>query len=346
MNPTGPQNPQAETASAAADVSMLTHQGVRENRKADTIRSYDFRQSGFLAPSELRRIRLRHEQFVRSLAARLAIFLRLEFTVQLAKLQIVGYLKFTEGLPNPTHITLFKIDPLKGVGLLVIPPRLGLSLVDRMLGGPGKMPETARELSEIEVALVDQVSTLLVNEWCAHWPEMRSPREITGASALPTQGGGISRGELRPSYLGHENNSRFLQTATPEAAMLIITLNSGLGDQLEPIQLAFPYMTVEPLMRLLAPAGLPENEVIAAAALQPKWNSEFNDVRVPVIAEWQGLKVSASDIAHLKKGNVLMLDPQCAAQVQLNFNQVPKFAGRPGTRAGNWAVELTHFVTA
>jgi len=325
MNPSDPQNPPQGTTPAAPDVSVLTAQGVRENRKAAAIRNYDFRQSGFLAPSELRRIRLRHEQFVRALAARLAIFLRLEFTVQLAKLQIVGYLKFTENLPNPTHITLFKIDPLKGVGLLVIPPRLGLSLVDRMLGGPGKMPETARELSEIEIALVDQVSTLLVNEWCAHWPEMR---------------------ELRPAYLGHENNSRFLQTATPEAAMLIITLNSGLGDQLEPVQLAFPYTTVEPLMRLIAPAGLPETEVIAAAAAQPKWNSEFNDVRVPVVAEWQGLKVSANDIAHLKQGAVLMLDPECASQVQLNFNQVPKFAGRPGTRAGNWAVELTNFVTA
>jgi flagellar motor switch protein FliM len=322
MNPSEPQNPPAE---AAQDVSVLLSQGGRENRKADTIRSYDFRQSGFLAPSELRRIRLRHEQFVRSLAARLAIFLRLEFTVQLAKLQIVGYLKFTESLPNPTHITLFKIDPLKGVGLLVIPPRLGLSLVDRMLGGPGTMPETSRDLSEIEVALVDQVATLLVNEWCAHWPEMR---------------------DLRPARLGHENNSRFLQTTTAEAAMLILTLNAGLGDQLEPVQLAFPFATIEPLMRLLAPAGLPETDVIAAASVQPKWKAEFNDVRVPVVAEWQGLKVSAGDIAHLKEGAVLMLDPQCAAQVQLNFNRVPKFAGRPGTRAGNWAVELTNFVSA
>jgi len=320
MNPSEPQNP---LSGAAPDVSVLTLQGVRENRKADAIRTYDFRQSGFLAPSELRRIRLRHEQFVRALAARLANFLRLEFTVQLAKLQIVGYLKFTECLPNPTHITLFKIDPLKGVGLLVVPPRLGLSLVDRMLGGPGKMPESARELSEIEVALVDQVSTLLVNEWCVHWPEMR---------------------ELRPSYLGHENNSRFLQTATPETAMLIITLNAGAGEPLEPVQLAFPYVTVEPLMRLLAPAGLPETDVIAAASAQPKWNSEFDDVRVPVVAEWQGLKLAASDIANLKQGNVLMLDPLCAAQVQLNLNQRPKFIGRPGTRAGNWAVELTHFV--
>jgi hypothetical protein len=41
-----------------------------------------------------------------------------------------------------------------------------------------------------------------------------------------------------------------------------------------------------------------------------------------------------------------MLDAQCAAQVQMNFNQVPKFVGRPGTRAGNWAVELTNFVSA
>jgi flagellar motor switch protein FliM len=147
--------------------------------------------------------------------------------------------------------------------------------------------------------------------------------------------------ELRPSHLGHENNSRFLQTASPETAMIIITLHSGVGEQLEPVQLAFPYATVEPLMRLLAPAGLPETDAIAAASAQPKWNSEFNDVCVPVIAEWRGLKVSASDIAHLKEGNVLMLDPQCAAQVKLNFNRVPKFVGRPGTCAGNWAVELT-----
>jgi len=323
MNPADPQNPPSENATPAPEIPVLTPQGVRENRKADVVRNYDFRQSGFLAPSELRRIRLRHEQFVRSLAARLAMFLRLEFAVQLGKLQIVGYLKFTEGLPNPTHITLFKIDPLKGVGLLVIPPRFGLGLVDRMLGGPGKMPETAGELSEIEVALVDQVSTLLVNEWCAHWPEMR---------------------ELRPAYLGHENNSRFLQTATPETAMLIITLNAGAGELSESVQLAFPYATVEPLMRLLAPAGLPETDVIAALSARPRWNSEFDDVRVPLVAEWQGLKLAAGDIADLKKGAVLMLDPQCAAQVQLNLNRMPKFIGRPGTRAGNWAVELTRFV--
>ncbi|HTJ00960.1 MAG TPA: FliM/FliN family flagellar motor switch protein [Dongiaceae bacterium] len=321
MGQNPPDSPSDAAAPAAAPaVSVLTARGSRETRPATDIRSHDFRQSGFLAPSELRRIRLRHEQFIRSLAARLAMFLRLEFTVTLAKIQITGFQKFTESLPNPTHITLFKTEPLKGVGLLVIPPRLGLTIVDRLLGGPGQMPAEQHELSEIEIALIDQAATIVLTEWCNHWPEMR---------------------DLRPVLLGHENNSRFLQTATPDTAMLVLTLDAGIGEQLEPIQFVFPYATIEPLVRLLCPAGLPEADAAPAPAARLRWNAGFNDMKVPVVAEWQGLKLSAGELARLKTGDVLMLDPQCAAEVRLRLSQVPKFTGRPGTRGGKWAVQLT-----
>lgn len=315
MSETGPATPPPEEG----DVLVFTARGTRERRKTADIRGHDFRQSGFLAASELRRIRQRHEQFIRSLAARLAIFLRLEFSLQLSKVQITGYQKFTDSLPSPTHITLFKTDPLKGVGLLVIPPRLGLTLVDRLLGGPGQAPNESRELTEIEIALFDQVATLLLTEWCNHWPEMR---------------------DLRPSLLGHENNSHFLQTAAPDTAMLILTLTGGIGEQSEPIQLVFPYATVEPLMRLLSPS-LPGAESVPARTGRLKWNSEFDDVKVPLIAEWHGLKMSAGDITRLKPGDVVALDPACAAQVQLRLSHLPKFTGRPGTSAGKWAVQLT-----
>jgi flagellar motor switch protein FliM len=312
------------TTPEAPDVFVLTAKGARERRKAEDIRGHDFRQSGFLTPSELRRIRQRHEQFIRSLAARLAIFLRLEFSLQLSKVQIVGYQKFIENLPSPTHITLFKTDPLKGVGLLVIPPKLGLTFVDRLLGGSGQAPEEGRDLSEIEIALIDQVATLVITEWCNHWPEMRG---------------------LHPSLLGHENNSRFLQTAPPDTAMLILTMTGGIGEQSEPIQIVFPYATVEPLMRLLSPS-LSGSEAAPARSAKPKWNSEFDEVKVPVIAEWQGLKMSAGEITRLKIGDLLALDPACAAQVQLSLNQIPKFIGRPGTSSGKWAVQLTSNITS
>lgn len=302
-----------------AEVFVLSANGARSRRKAEDIRGHDFRQSGFLAPSELRRIRQRHEQFVRSLAARLAIFLRLEFSLQLSKIQIVGYQNFIENLPTPTHITLFKTDPLKGVGLLIIPSQLGLTVVDRLLGGAGQATEEPRELSEIEVALIDQVASLIIGEWCNHWPEMRG---------------------LQPSLLGHENNSRYLQTASPDAAMLILTMNGGIGEQSEPVQIVFPYATVEPLVRLLSPS-LPASETGPARVARPKWNTQFDEVKVPVIAEWHGLKMSAGEISRLRVGDMLSLDPACAAEVHLRLSRVPKFTGRPGTSGGKWAVQLT-----
>jgi flagellar motor switch protein FliM len=302
---------------------LVLGNGSRRRRPASAVRGHDFRQSGFLAPSELRSIRLRHEQFVRSVAARLAIFLRLEFMLQLSKVQIVGYQKMVESLPGSTHITLFKADPLKGVGLLIIPPGLGLALVDRLLGGPGKKAESNRELSEIEIALIDQVATILLNEWCNHWPEMK---------------------DLRASLLGHENNSRFLQTASPDTAMLILTMDGGLGEEVNTVQLAFPYATVEPLMRLLMPA-MPEADAVPVRAPRAKWNAQFDEVKVAVSAEWQGLKVSAGEITRLKIGDVVLLEPQCAAQVQLRVSNIPKFTGRPGTAGGKWAVQLTKLIT-
>lgn len=310
-------------APAASEIVVLNARGVRERRPATALRSHNFRHSGFLAASELRRIRQRHEQFVRSLAARLAIFLRLEFSLQLAKVHIESYQKFTESLSNPTYTTLFKTEPLKGASLLVIPPRLALTLVDRLLGGPGEMPAENRDLTDIEVALSDQSAMLILSEWCNHWPEMR---------------------DLHATILGHENNSKFLQTSPPDTSMLVLTVSAAISEQNETFQIVFPYTTLEPLMRLLNPE-LSGADAAAPRAAKPRWNPAFDDVKVPLTAEWQGLKMSAGEITQLKPGDLLGLDPACAAQVVVRFGNIPKYFGRPGTSDAKWAVQLTAAIT-
>jgi flagellar motor switch protein FliM len=307
------------TATSGDEIVILTPRGVRERRPASALRSHNFRHSGFLAASELRRIRQRHEQFVRSLAARFAIFLRLEFSLQLTKVHIESYQKFTESLSNPSYITLFKTEPLKGAGLLVISSRLALTLVDRLLGGPGQMPPENRDLTDIEVALSDQSAMLILSEWCNHWPEMR---------------------DLHATILGHENNSKFLQTSPPDTSMLILTISTNIAEQNDTFQIVFPYATIEPLMRLLNPE-LTGTSATPARPSQPRWNAGFDEVKVPLTAEWQGLKMSAGDITRLKPGDLLGLDPACAAQVVVRFGNVPKFFGRPGTTDAKWAVQLT-----
>lgn len=297
---------------------IVSHNGSRLTRPGEAVRNHDFRQAGVLTPSELRHITLRHEQFIRSAGARLALLLRMEFSLQLARLSITARDTLVEALPASAHITLFRLDPAAKAGWLVFPPRLALSLVDRLLGGPGVAPEGNRELSDIETALSDQVASLLLWDWTSHWPEL---------------------GELRPAITGHESNGHFMQNAADENAMLVLTLNVKMGDQIETASLALAYSLMEPFIRQLAPAA-PARAATATAA-PASWKPEFDDVEIPATAEWRNVRVTAGQLVALKPGDVLMLGSAEEAEVQLRLNHIPKFRARPGVCGRKWAVQLT-----
>lgn len=309
----------ADVLSQSEIERLLSQVSEKETKDQDSIQPYDFRHPLFLSATELRRLRIRHEDFIRALGARLSIYLRLEFSLQMSKLQTITYQKFTEALPNPSHLTLFKVEPLRGVGILDIHPRLGLTIVDRLLGGPAHSISADHDFSEIEMALLDQAVQLILAEWCHHWAGVQ---------------------ELRPIMLGHENNGRFLQTAPRDTIMLVLAMEAKVGDCLEQMQIALPCFTLEPLIRKLGHINGESTEEVAPVSAV-RWNRNFDDVPVPVTAMWDDLKLTARDIVNLKVGDILPLDPKSVQQVKLRLADTPKFEGHLGTTDGKWAVAVT-----
>jgi flagellar motor switch protein FliM len=310
----------AQVAEQENTVTVVKPGDEKETKSRASIQPYDFRHPVFLSPSELRRLRIRHEEFIRGLAARLSIYLRLEFTLQMSKLQTITYQKFAEALPNPTHLSLFKVEPLRGIGILDIHPRLGLTIVDRLLGGPAHSITADHDFSEIEMALLDQAVQLILGEWCNHWTSVQ---------------------ELRPVLLGHENNGQFLQTAPHDTIMLVLAMEAKIGDCLEQIQIALPCFTLEPLIRKLAHVTDDESENSRPVVAALKWNRNFDEVPVPVTAMWDDLILTAREVANLKPGDILPLDPRSTRQVKLRLANMPKFEGNLGTTGGKWAVAVT-----
>jgi flagellar motor switch protein FliM len=287
---------------------------------AEPIQPYDFRHPVFLSPTELRRLRLRYEDFIRALAARLSIYLRLEFSLQISKLHTVSYRKFCEGLPNPTHLSLFKVEPLRGIGILDIHPRLGLTIVDRLLGGSAQSVTADHEFSEIEMALLDQAVQVILAEWSNHWAAIQ---------------------ELRPTLLGHENSGQFLQTAPRDTTLLVLALEAKLGDCLEQLQIALPCATLEPIIRKLGPVTEAPVGETTVPVHTLKWNKRFDEVPVPITAIWDDLELTARQVANLREGDVLHLDPSSSREIKLRLAGLPKFQGRLGTSSGKWAVAVT-----
>ncbi|HRE80388.1 MAG TPA: flagellar motor switch protein FliM [Opitutaceae bacterium] len=294
-----------------------------DTENAPKIEVYDFRNPVFLSEVELRRLRLMHEDFIRYLSARMSLFLRMEFALKMAKLTTVSYGKFTEALPSPTHICLFKTEPLLGVGILDINPRLALTLVDRMLGGSGHSVKLERYLTEIEVTLLEDIMLIVLEEWCGQWK---------------------SEKELHPAVIGHENNGRFLQTSPKDAVMLALTMEVTFGDCSEQIQIGVPYYTIEPLVKSMQAARdkdtAPDKKVHKA-----EWKPIYEHISLPVRAEWDAFELSLREITQLRVGDVIEMPPEIVEKTVITLNGNPKFTGTVGLDSDKVVVKLAQKIT-
>ncbi len=283
-----------------------------------------FPNPSVFSSSELRLLRVRHEDFTSSLAARLSIHLEMEVGLQMSKLEAVPFQKFAGGLCNPTYLTMLKLPPLAGIGLLDIPPRLGLCIVDRELGGPARAPEEARVVGKLEARLLSPVVGLIVHEWCSSWRDLL---------------------EVRPTVLGVESNSRFLRSSSPETSLLVVGVEARLGDMVEQMQFAFPHTMLEPLtLKLNAGVSGGEKPDAAAKPTPAKWNSLFDDLDIEVKAELPDIPITARQLAGLKPGDVLTLPPELMSRVQLRLGDRLGFVGNLGASNQHRAVKVAQWI--
>ena len=284
------------------------------------VENYDFRHPAFLSEIELRRLRLLHEDFIRYLSARLSLFLRMEFGIKMAKLTTASYAKFTDSLPSPTHICLFKTEPLLGVGILDINPRLALTIADRLLGGRGHSVKAERYLTEIEMGLLEDVILVVLEEWCSQWK---------------------AEEDLHPLIIGHENNGRFLQTSPKDAIVVALTLEVSFGDCSEQMQIGIPYYTIEPLVKKMQARRQKDSAYAKTEVQRASWSESYNHIGIPLRAEWEGFEVTLREVASLKVGDIVEMPQALLQQTQVLLNGAPKFVGTVGLEGGRIAVQLT-----
>lgn len=283
------------------------------------IEAYDFRNPVFLSELDLRRLRTLHEEFVRYLSARFSLFLRMEFGLTLSQLGTQSFVKLTQSLPELTHICLFKSEPLVGVGVLDVSPRLALCIVDRLLGGKGQAGKPDRPLTEIEVGLLDDLVNILLEEWCRQWK---------------------SDQDLRPNIIGHESNGQFLQTSPRDAIILVVTLDATFGDCAEPIRIAIPYYTIEPVIKGMQ-AKRQKEASVGPQDKKATWQRAYDRIQVPVRAQWDAFEVSLREVTCLRVGDVIEMPNEIFQKTDVLVNGSRKFVGAVGIDDDRVAVQIT-----
>ena len=319
MSDGDPIEPQAGNPDAvAAAPSVFKCDGTRLDVDPAAIQAYNFRSPGSLGQTHLQQLGMMHQKFAQHLSARLSTFLRMECALKIAKFGSMTFAEFAGSINDPAHVTLFQAEPLRGIGILDISVRLALAMADRILGGRGRAQEQARNLTEIELALLEDAVAMVAGEWARLW-------ESEGHA-------------LHPQCIGCETSGRFLQTSPPDAAMVVVAIEAMFGENIEQMQIGFPFSMIEPALKKMQGEHR-QNEV--APPRQIQWRSPFNAILVPVTAEWLVSELTVRDVIGFQPGQVLELPRALLAQTRVRFADAHEFEGTAGVKSGLVAVQLT-----
>lgn len=278
---------------------------------------YNFHNPGFLSPADLRQLGVLHQRFVQHLSARLSTFFRMECGLKIATFGTATFAEFCATLGSPTHLTLFQIEPLRGVGIVEISLPLGLTMADRLLGGKGRVTSTGRELTEIEETLLEDAIQLIVNEWT---------QILEGEKTI-----------LKPQCIGHETSGRFLQTSTPETVFVTTKVDVTIGELTERLQIGIPFSMIEAMVKRMQMARQSGDD---PQPKQVQWRAPYAGIQVPITAEWQVREMTLTEVLGMREGDVIQLPRELVSQTRIKLSNTEQFVGTVGMQNGHVAVQL------
>jgi len=314
----------------SSEESVVFHrpEGLRTEVPAGAIHTYTAGKQAALSSTEVHRFQSENGKIVRSLAARLSLFLRMEMTLEQVSLEVVDLPKYASEHESPRHMILFKIHPLEAVGVLDVAKPIMLTIADRMLGGKAFSVNPDRPIREVETALMDQIAQLFMREWSRAW-RYEEP--------------------LRASLLGHEADPMHLQIGGPEETFYHVSIEASLGDCIDQIQMLLPVRAIDPVVRHLTQATMvaqTEDDIDEHEEyVRQHWNPLFSNLPVKVVAQWPGIPVMTRDVSAFKEGDIIPLEPERLSDVRVSLAGKPKYVCRLGSLDKKCAVEILGRVT-
>ena len=312
-----------EGGSSEEAVVFHRPEGLKTEIPAGASHTYTAGKQAALSSTEVHRFQSENGKIVRSLAARLSLFLRMEMTLEQVSLEVVDLPKYASEHQHPRHMILFKIHPLEAVGVLDVSKPLMLTFADRMLGGKAFSVNPDRSIREVETALMDQIAQLFLREWSRSW-RYEEP--------------------LRASLLGHEADPMHLQIGGPEDTFYHVSIEASLGDCIDQMQMLLPVRSIDPVVRHLTQATMvsqtEEDIEEHEEYVRQHWNPLFNNLPVKVVAKWPGIPVKTRDVSAFKEGDIIPLDPERLSDVEVSMAGKPKYVCRLGSLDKKCAVEI------
>lgn len=277
------------------------------SRAAIAYEVYDFRRPDKFSKDQLRTLQMLHETFARLAGSGLSAYLRAPVNIDLISLEQVPYEEYLRSI-NQSVFTITSLPPLTGQAVLEIEFGLIFTMIDRMLGGPGKAINRT-VLTDIERPLVRQIIERMFQALKSAW-----------------EGVVI----VNPGVEGMETSSQFVQIAPPNDIVVTILFEVKVGQQRSAMSLCIPYLVLKPITtKLSAQKWFANSNRRNSAASRRQLSYQVNQSAVDCSVRLGKTKLRVREFLSLKPGDIVRLDQKTEHDLTLMVSDVPKFHGRP-----------------
>lgn len=285
-------------------------------------KNYDFRRPNKFSKEHLRTLEMVHQHFARLLSNFLSGYLRSSINIEIASVGQMIYDEFIRSVPSPTVLTVFSVDPLPGSALMETNIQFALPVIDLLFGGSGSTLELERELTDIELTVLQKLYSKILEHLGLAWKEIY---------------------EISPSIQHIETNPRMHQLYSANEVVALVTFTVAVNEETRGmINICLPFMVLEPAMSMLSirqqfqvrqEKGPSEKDLQAIKY----W---FGESEVELDVNLGSSDITIEEFLQLQTGDILVLERKITQDLVLNVETIPKFGVQTGAVNSQKAVQI------
>ena len=288
------------------------------------VSEYDLTSQEKIIAGRLPTLDIINQMFSRLFRQSFGGMLRKAVEVNAVSTDTVKFGEFLRSLPAPNSLHIFRMEPLRGHGLMVIESKLVSSIVDTLFGGSAEKELTIedRDFSGIELRLTRNVVLNALTDLEKAWKPVHP---------------------VSTSYIRSEVNPQFAAIVPPTDIVLVIVFEVDLESTSGSITIVIPYAAIEPIMNKLKAQFQSEEQEVDQVWVD-RVRTEMLQTEVEVVAELGMTEITSDQLIHLKVGDTMMLGNDISDPLIIKVEGMPKVKGFPGISRGLKAIQVTQII--
>jgi flagellar motor switch protein FliM len=305
--------------SAMSSEDLAAETATEKAEAKQKVATYDFHRADRISQDQMRSLHLLHDYFGRNFSSSLSAYLRAFVDANLISVDQVSYSEFLKLLPDPTLFSSVGMRPMDNNLALELNPSLVFPMIDMLLGGPGNPPTGERNLTEIEMNIIEGVIKLAIRDLKDAWrPIMELEFFLEGTGTKP----------------------QMFQIVSPGETVVAVSMEIKVGDNAGMMNICIPSRMLKVIRNKFDQQWNVRRQKVAGSEAE-KIMSLLRPATLGMSGEMQNSHLTVDDLLKVSVGDVIQLNHRVDDPVLLCVAGVPKFLGRIVARRGKKAFEVS-----